>query len=241
MKNLVFVIFIVLSCTSYAQNYPPPYLAHSSNFMMTMFKVKAEAVKAFLPKEIEPITDEFGMANLGLEFYEVDYISGLPSTYYTSFIFVQVQGFETRSLPGHFLIWGVFSDSTAVTSYSKHYGFPFRYSEKFSLTYNGDTYTGIVGNKGKEIIKLSVTQNTEELPQEGIVNLISEKDNKIMYTGVPYITFGRGANKSELTVDPFNDPILELIQGVTPYWSMTCNNQNFCYTKPQIGKIPKQY
>ncbi len=233
LKKILLLTFLSYVNISVAQEFKPPYLAHSSNWIMTMFKVKTSDVRTFLPQGIKPQSDENGMTNLGLEIYELDDISGLPVPYFVSFIFVQVESVGAQPFPSNFPIWGVFNDTTAANGYATHFGFPFKhYQSSFSLTKEDNKWVGIIGDK--KLITLEITQTPEKTKNVGVAKMVSEKNNAFMYSSVAWINNGYVTSKTKLKIDPQGDPVLELIKGATPFWSLVSDNQIFTYTNPTL-------
>lgn len=234
--NLKFRTLLILVCVFchnmlFTQEFEPPYLGHSSNWVMTMFKVKTDKVKLFLPEGIEPKTDEDGMTHLGLEIYEVDDISGLPTPYTISFIFVQIDSVDNKHFPSNFPIWGVYNDSIAANSFSKHYGFPFKYIHSpFSIKKKGLTWKAVLGNN--QMINLELTKTLEKDKNEGFGELISKKNKQFLHSKVNWINNGYLVSKTKLKINPNRDPVLKLIEDVIPYWSSASDNLIFSYSKP---------
>ena len=246
MRTLLLTIVLSIPLElAIAQEYEPPYMAHSREFLLTLFQMEVDIARDFVPNEIKLDINESGMVNAGFEIYKLDRISGFPNLYSVAFVFVEVEGFDTPNLPGHFIIWGVISDSIAAANLSFQYGYPFTVYEHIFLSSMGDKRYGIIGPNEKEIIKLVITSSEDKFASSGIVKMVGFKDSVNHYAEVPWINTGIGVKKVDLQVTSKYKAwnlgskdtdklakILEVLTECKPYWSMISENQTFTYTRP---------
>jgi hypothetical protein len=236
--RFILTICSLLAITASAQNNAhsePPYMAHSSNFVMTLFNLKPEDVQEFLPAGIKANVNDTGMVTGGLEIYETDRIQGTPN-YGMVFIFVEVANLESNNgTPGHWAIWGRLNQESTLKNMQHYFNFPYQL-DKIEVTQEESIYTGTVGNG---LISLKIKYN-EKAPfgGEGIVNMYSlSKDGKILKTEVPWFSTGCAGNLIALDIDPQGDSVLNLVKTCKPYFSIISTSQTFSYSRPGHGGV----
>lgn len=207
----------------------PPYLAHSSNFMMIMFNLKATDVQKLLPDGVEVNANDAGLVNAGLEMYETDRIWGVPQ-YGIVFMFVEVKGMESNNgTPGHWALWGKVNERTVLQKFTHHFSFPYQYSD-VKITKEKNVFTGRVGS---DLVNLQIKLNdAQPFKGEGIVNMCSfSADGKIVKSEVPWFSTGVIGELVKLEINAQGDNILEMVKNVIPHFVMVSTNQSFCYSR----------
>jgi hypothetical protein len=236
MKTRIFILGVALFlnsvCTRAQQSSlsGPPYLAHSSNFIMTLFNLRAEDVQPLLPSSVKAKIKDAGMVTAGLEIYETDRIHGIPQ-YSMVFLFVEVAGLESNNgTPGHWAIWGRINQKSTLQNMLHHFSFPYGF-EEIKLTHESNVYTGTVG---AGLIDLKIKFNEKQpFAGEGIVNMCSfSRDGKILITEVPWFSTGSTGELVRFDIDPQGDKVLEIVKNAKPYFSMISTNQTFSYSRP---------
>ncbi|MGD2033683.1 MAG: hypothetical protein PVF73_01405 [Bacteroidales bacterium] len=214
IRIFIAAVFILLSgtCQSHGRQtvsepdtiMAPPFLAHSSRFMMALFHLKAEKVNKLLPEGIVAIENKDGMVTATFEMYETDRIYGLPN-YKVAFIVVDVSGHNSRDdTPGHFAVWGNTDSKAASEYFYSHFGLPFSYTEHMTLKTDGKKYTGTIGLQGEEKIRIGL----EILPGQpfsgsGIVNMVGKtEDGIIAISEVLWLSNGYNGYLQTFDVDP---------------------------------------
>lgn len=213
----------------------PPYLAHSANFMMVLFQLKANDVQVLLPEGVLPNANEAGMVTAGFEIYETDRVYGLPE-YGMAFIFVEVKNLTSNNgTPGHWALWGTVDDHVTLQVMRDTFGFPYRF-ENVRVTESADIYTGRVGEEGKESVIIRIKFNeAKPFSGEGIVNMCSmAKNGKTLKTEVPWFTTGTAGDIIDFEIKPKGDKVLELIKVAKPHFQIISSNQIFSYSRPVV-------
>jgi hypothetical protein len=208
----------------------PPYLAHSSNFVMMLFNLEQDVVQTLLPPGVKAKINTAGTVTAGIEIYETDRIHGV-SQYGIVFIFVEVADLESNNgTPGHWAIWGKVNQKNTLQSMLHYFNFPYSFDE-IKVTKEDNTYTATVGTNQ---IKLKLRYNEKQpFAGEGVVNMCSaSKDGKIIKTEVPWFSTGSAAELISFEVDPRGNTILEIIKKATPHFSLISTNQSFSYSRP---------
>ena len=238
MKKLIVTVFLLVGFNSFAQQnsiVPPPYQAHSSNFMMALFHLKAVDVAKLLPAGVSVKQDEKGMVTATFEMYETDRIYGLEN-YKVAFIVVDIENYNSENgATGHWAIWGNLNSKNASTNFNHHFGLPFEYEPNMTVQKNDSIHFGSVGTVGKEKINISIKKKLDQpFKGQGIVNMVGKTKNGISKSEVPWLSEGWTGELVLWNVNPQGNPVLELIQNEKPFWFLISADQGFSYSKPII-------
>jgi hypothetical protein len=209
----------------------PPWLLQSGNFFMMVFKPKAEAVKKLLPKGVEALADKDGLVTATFEMYETRRASGLPS-YKTAFLVVDVKGHDSREgMPGHFAVWGRVSPQESLNAFVSHFGFPYEHAD-ITLALEEAVHVGTVSASGKKLLTARIAPNAEQpVTAEGSVNMVGRHAERgVVRSTVPYLSNGHVGKVIAFELEPNADPALELIDDLTPVWSLVTRDQTFSYS-----------
>jgi hypothetical protein len=225
------LVFSGSAVVAQAAESSPPWLMQSGNFMMLVFKSKAEAVQKLLPKGVEALLDKDGKVGTTLEMYETRQTSGLPG-YRTAFLVVDVKGHDSRTgAPGHFAVWGRVSPQETLDAFVRHFGFPYQLAN-IALGLEKGSHVGAVGEAGKEILKVVLEPITDQpVSAQASVHMVGvHPDRGVVRSEVPYLSNGHVGKVVAFEVRPQADAALALIEGATPVWSMVAKDQIFTYS-----------
>lgn len=208
----------------------PPYMAHSSDFVMTLFNVEPGVVHSLLPEGVKAKINDAGMTTGGIEIYETDRIHGIAN-YGMAFIFVEVEDLESNNgTPGHWAIWGSVDQAAALENMQHYFNFPYKFGE-IEVANEGNVYTATVGS-GQLILKVK-SDEKQPVGGEGIVNMCSlSKDGKILKTEVPWFSTGRAGELIDMEVNPQGNKILDIIKNCKPHFTIVSTDQTFSYSRP---------
>lgn len=239
MKKIIVAVFFLLGFNSFGQEstiVQPPYQAHSSNFMMALFHLKAIDVNKLLPAGVNVKQDEKGMVVATFEMYETDRIYGLEN-YKVAFIVVDIENYNSENgTTGHWAIWGSVDSKNAAINFNHHFGLPFEYESNMTVQKNDNIHLGSVGIVGKEKIKISIKKSIDKpFKGQGIVNMVGKTKKGIAKSEVPWLSEGWTGELLDWNVDPQGNRVLELIKNEKPFWSMISVEQVFSYSKPIIN------
>lgn len=213
---------------------PPPWLLHSSNFLITLFNLKGEDVQKLLPPGITVKANDSGMVVAGLEMYVTDRVYGMP-TYTTAFIFVEITGHDSPSgYPGHWIIWGKVDQPVALANFQHHFGLPYDAEPNLSVSMADGMHVGSVGAPGAEVVKMKIAPLAEPgMNIEGSVNVVGKNaTGVIVRTEIPWFSTWQKGTLVTYEITPRGNSALELIKSAQPFFVVTSINQIFSYSKP---------
>ncbi len=211
----------------------PPWLMHSSNFLITLFHVKGEDAQKLLPVGVTAKVNKSGMVIAGLEMYATDRAYGVPN-YATVIVFVEITGHDSSNgMPGHWALWGKVNNPTALASFRHNFGLPYEPETNLSVDFADGVHVGLVGAPSEESIKIKITPQAEPpMNIEGCVNMVGKNSaGAIVQSEVPWFSAWQKGSLLSLDITPRGNPALELIKSAQPFFVMTSGNQMFSYSK----------
>lgn len=209
----------------------PPYIAHTSNFMMILFHLKAEEAQKLLPANVKVKSDDKGMVTGGMEIYTTDQIYGVPN-YTIGFIYVEVNGLESNDgSPGHWAVWGAMNNDTSLQNFRHFYNYPYKLENKIMIGKKGNESTATIGDSEGLKLKLRIKVG-KPVSAGGIANNYSQSsDGRIIKTEIPWLANGNEADVISFEVSAGSNKVLETIKEAKPFFGLISNNA-FSYSRP---------
>jgi hypothetical protein len=222
----------------------PPWLVYSRQFLMVVFHADAKAVQAVLPKGIQVQPNQDGKASLMLEIYNTERTNGIP-IYQMAFIVADINDYPSRNgTPGHFALWGRVDSPDALRQFREVYGFPYDVAESITVDMHEGKHRGVIEFGDEGSIRAQIEPLVDQtFKQDGVVNMVGMlSPNSLTIGEVPYFTHGNVGKIIELEIkNPKGDPILTLLKGAQPVWSMVSVDQMFSYANQKhISLLPKK-
>lgn len=243
MRNRIFpaLLLLLIPLLVFGQTAPakptlvsPPWLMHSSNFLITLFNLKGEDVQKLLPAGVTAKVNESGMVVAGLEMYVTDRVYGMP-TYTTAFVFVEITGHDSSSgYAGHWILWGKVDQPIALANFQHYFGLPYDAEPNLSMGLADGIHFGRVGAPGEEVIQMKIAPLAEPgMNIEGTVHVVGKNSGgTIVQTEIPWFSTWQKGKLVTYEITPRGNPALELIKSAPPFFVVTSINQLFSYSKP---------